>query len=498
MKKLNLLTVFCLAVFMQSLQAQFPVDGPYQSIPVPANVNLPNYLETVIDNSVPSPIAITRITDYCAACDWYPTYSYSKIQVWNADQTKFKIRAWKVYDATTYQEVQSLSGMYPAYWSNTDSDILWSFQDNGKIKKHSVSNNNTQVLATITKSDGTAYDYLKLGPWEANMDKNDKYVALVGKSGGDLDVIIYDLQTNTKLHTETFQDAWTVAGSNLGPFDPKYIDWVSVSQSGDYVAIMWDNGLVSPTNPHNGHYGVELYNTTDMKYLRRLADFGNHGDLGYAADGREVFVQFWGPDVNETINMYYLDGSGRVAVSSNHDFYNAGHISCRNINRPGWAYISIDDPNQSGQIVALKMEQNGEAEHFGHHFSSVKSYDQSPMPIPSPDGTKLMFKSDFGTDPTGDAAYCFEAKLATGVDVDALTAQEVTVYPNPSNGYLSIKSVIENLNVNRIEIYNETGALVLKKDIILNTLKLNLPNGMYFIKLIGKNKSYVKKLMMSK
>ena len=111
---------------------------------------MPAIYDTVTDYSVPSPIAITRITEYYQPWDWYPTHKYSKTQIWNTDHSMYKIRAWKIFDANTYQEVQDLSGsIYPSYWSNTDPDLIWSFKENGDVKKHFISTNTAQVVVNI-------------------------------------------------------------------------------------------------------------------------------------------------------------------------------------------------------------------------------------------------------------------------------------------------------------------------------------------------------------
>lgn len=420
MKILTIAIILFVFAFFRNLEAQFPVNTSYQSIQPPTGIELPGFAGSLTDYSVPEPVLITRITDPYYYVDgngnpqvWYPTHSYSKIQVWNADQTLYKIRAWKLYDATNFQEIQSLSEMYPAYWSNTNPDLLWSFRENGNVKKHFVSTNITETVAQIS-----GYEVLQLGPGEGNIDKNDHYVALVGKkTNGDMDVIVFDLQTLQIVHTETFAGAWGNGSSGF----PEYVDWVSISQSGDYIVIMWNHNTTSVENPYNGHYGVEVYNTQDMQYLRRIVEYGNHGDLGYAADGDEVFVQFWGP--TGTVNMYYLNRLERVVLSSHPDFNGEGHISCRNLNRPGWAYISQDYQDHSGQIIAMKLDSSGLVEHFGHHFSSAINYDKSPMPVPSPNGDKILFKSDFDSGPDIDPSevYCFVANVKTTISLSVFT-----------------------------------------------------------------------------
>ncbi|MEE9438718.1 MAG: hypothetical protein V3V14_06930 [Saprospiraceae bacterium] len=438
MKHIKLsLSIFLVFLFAQLVLAQFPDEMPYQSIQTPNNVAFPNLGESVKDSSVLNPIQITRITEEINYIDgngdpqiWYPTHEYAKTQVWNSDQTLFRIRAWKVLDAVTYQEVQSLSGdIYPSYWSNTDPNLIWSFKDNGDVKKYTVSTDITQTVASIG-----GYEVVKLGPGEGNIDNNDHYVALVGKKvDGDLDVIIFDLQTLQVVHTESFAGVW----GNGGDSSPQYIDWVSVSQSGDYVVIMWNHNTTSENNPFNGHYGVEVYNTLDMQYQNRIIPYGNHGDLGYAIDGDEVLVQFYGQYGNGKLYMHKLDGSGSTLLTTETDFGVAGHVSCRNTNRPGWAYVTHSLPAQSGQIVAVKLDNSGLVEHYGHHFSSATSYAQAAMAVSSPNGDKICFKSDFGTGPNTNpsVAYIFIAKYCDIVDV-AMKLDGGSFYIENENGII--------------------------------------------------------------
>jgi len=505
-KKISLLKVLFIVIFIQSATAQFPIDGQYQSIAPPATPNMPAYGESVIDNSVPSPISITRITEAYNYVDgngnpqvWYPTHEYSKTQVWNADQTKYKIMSWKVYNATTYQEEQTLSSMYPSYWSNTDPDVIWSFRENGDVKRYNVSTNTAVTIANIS-----GYELIKLGPGEANFDKNDHYVALVGKKANgntyDLDVIIFDLQTAQIVTTRNFPNGWAD-----GPdYAPKYFDWVSVSQSGNYVVIMWNHDTATDgANQYiengNLHYGVEVYNTLDMSYQNRIIRYGNHGDLGYAADGKEVLVQFYGEYGGGTIYMHYLDGSGYVVLTTNPDFGVSGHISCRNINRPGWAYVTISELDETAQMVAIKLDGSGTVEHFGHHFSSALSYDQASMAVASPNGDKICFKSDFGTDPTpgSEVAYSFFATLANPNSIeDEETTTTIKLYPNPVQDFINLKSIN---SIKNITIYNEVGQVVKKVENInsrnTNINIKNLKKGFYYIHISTKNKSILKKLV---
>jgi hypothetical protein len=468
--------------FIGIVYAQFPDDIPYQSF-TSELPSLPNFLETVEDISVPNEMTIKRITQFVPEWDWYPTHEYAKIQPWNADASIYKFYSVAIYNAQTHEIIRQLPGgsIYPSYWSNTNADILYGFKENGDIKSYSIATEQIDLLGHIYNDDATQTDYelVKLGPGEGNIDKNDHYVAFVGKQGIDMDVIVYDLQVNQVIHRKLFAGAW---GNN--PEVPEYVDWVSVSQSGDYVGIMWNHNTTSEANPFNTHFGVEIYNTTDMQFLRRIATYGNHGDFGYAQNGDEVFVQFWGD--TGTLNMFYLNRMERVVLSSSADFSGEGHVSCRNINRPGWAYVSQDEVAHTGQIIAMKLDDSGLVEHFGHHYSTASSYLKSPMPCPNPNGNKIMFKSDFG-DESNDVIYVFESSKTEVASVEEVNSTTVNIYPNPTNSILNIQSKIK---ITQVEIYSIYGQLIKLINPNNTSLKLNLDyfkKGVYLISFIDVN-----------
>ncbi len=381
---------------------QYPPDTTYAPITATTPA-MPNYLSSIIDPT--TDIEIKRITQPDAAhySSGYPTHSYSKNQPWNADATLYKFYTVAVYDAETHEMIRELPGseLYESFWSNTNPDLLYSFRTNGDIKTYTIS---TEQIDNLYQLSG--YDTVRLGPGEGNIDMHDKFVALAGKKGTDFDVIVFDLQKKTIVATKTFTGAWGTGDESLA----EHIDWASVSQSGDYVVINWDTGAPWDVQPFNGHFGIEVYDATDMTFLRRLVRYGNHGDLCFTPSGEEVYVQFWGDD--GTINAYHL-ADGQIDVIQNHADFGVGdaHLSCRNLLRPGWAYVSTDK-SKGGMIVAIKLDDSGTVEYFGHHFSSDASYKKSPMPVPAPDGSKVMFKSDFGDDSNPNEAYAFEAFYA--------------------------------------------------------------------------------------
>ncbi len=381
-------------IFLYFILSQFPPDTTYSPIYYPTPL-LPPFNGSVYDPTTGT--LITRISDYDSVQDWYPRHDYSKIQPWNSDMTLYKFYSVAIYDAFTHQKVREPEGIYYSLWSNTDPDIIYSFREDGVIQVYRVS---ADELDTIFRLEG--YEIVKVGPGEGNIDRFDRFVALVCKRDTDLVVVVFNLQTHEIVSEKVFQGAW-------GNSDrPEYIDWVSVSQSGEYTGIMWDTRRTSPGNPFHGHFGVEIYRTSDLSYLRRIVEYGNHGDFCYDQNGDEVFVQFYGQ--GGTVHAYRLRDGHHTVLHTHPDFgYGDAHISCRNLNRPGWVYLSTD-PERGGLIVALRIDGSGTVEYFGHHLSSAYNYTKSPMPVPSPDGRKVMFNSDFGDSLDPELVYVFEAE----------------------------------------------------------------------------------------
>lgn len=74
----------------------------------------------------------------------------------------------------------------------------------------------------------------------------------------------------------------------------------------------------------------------------------------------------------------------------------------------------------------------------------------------------------------------------------------INIYPNPTKGEISIENNNEQTQNYNIEIVDISGKTILKKDIQLNKLRLDLPNGLYFIKLSSEENIYMKRLIIEK
>jgi hypothetical protein len=80
------------------------------------------------------------------------------------------------------------------------------------------------------------------------------------------------------------------------------------------------------------------------------------------------------------------------------------HVSCRNLQRPGWAYVSFDNaPSYAGkrfydELVAVKLDGSKTVQRFAHQHSEHRTYRSEPQAVPSPDGRRVIWASNWNSD----------------------------------------------------------------------------------------------------
>ena len=77
----------------------------------------------------------------------------------------------------------------------------------------------------------------------------------------------------------------------------------------------------------------------------------------------------------------------------------AAHVSTRNLDRPGWAYVTyltVPGKRQSGEIVAVKLDGSKVLERIARHRSMWKGcYRCEAHAVPSRDGRRVLFASNW-------------------------------------------------------------------------------------------------------
>ena len=318
--------------------------GPQNVPPLPR----PGYLQPVIDPVFGA--KITRISDDSMglASAGYMQHHYSKDQPWNHDMTLIKLSNTRVIlDAKTYQIFKRPSGKGESRWSTVDPSILFYTRGN-QFRKWNVRSDEDVLLHTFSEGN------ISIGSNEGNISIGDRYVVI----NVDTLVIVYDIANDV-----------VIAKKDLGP-----IDWATMSQSGDYVV----------SRPGSSALGVVVYDR-NLNLLRKIFDKGAHGDVGYDMAGNEVFVQMC------PVQMSRLDNGQVTSLGVSL----CGHLSARNYLRLGWA--SVDDGGSNAEIFALRLDGTKTVERFAHMRTSGATYDAQAKGVFSPDGSKVMFNSDWGS-----------------------------------------------------------------------------------------------------
>lgn len=360
-------------------QNQLP-NVSYQPYQQPGTA-LPGYLDTFTEPLSGS--SITRITDSntFGVTGQRLRHNYSKDQTWNSDETLIKMAGYPaaILDAETYEFLYWSD--IPSYgrWSNLQPNIMFG-TDGNTFVSHNVNTNRRTLLHTF--SDYASVDF---GYGEGNQDKFDRYVGLIGKNGNNTTLIVYDIINNVIKGTKNI-------GSN-----GNQLDWFSVSQLGGFAVAQYKTGGTSATQ------GIKSY-AINMTNERHIYHNPAHGDMGVDQNGKEVIVEYGGEsEWNSGYSLYMarLDGQG---VTKLFPYINGkgiwgGHISTRNTNRPGWAYISEQccptNPVAPAEIFAIKLDNSGTIERYGKHNSAPSTYLHETQVVPNRNGTKMIFASNW-------------------------------------------------------------------------------------------------------
>lgn len=350
----------------------------------------PAYLTAVEDPTFKT--SITRIGDAAAFSAGAfqlngrspkPVHHYAKTQPWNSDGTLIMFDGWPaaILDGKTYKILRSVHPPGEHHtWMNVDPQSIIGVQQPNAVVKVNVATGKRDTLRTFTEYDSVSY-----GSWEGNISNDDRYMALQAKKGGLNTVVIYDLMSDQIAST---YDARTISPNN-----------VSMSQSGQHFTVQWDVAGAEERQ------GISVHDRATGRFIRNLSrSGGGHADLCYDQAGNEVLVTT--EDGSPALQMVrLLDGTRTQLLGRDVMGYNL-HVSCRNVRRPGWAYISQfaadqknDQPKAYYQrVFAIKLDGSRTVMTFAHeHHSENPDYERSPFAVPNRDGSKVLWRSDWGS-----------------------------------------------------------------------------------------------------
>jgi hypothetical protein len=340
----------------------------------PSGDSMPAYKATITDSTWKT--HIRRITSSSGQ-----RHAYSKVQPYNADNTKIMVRPNLLVDARTY-DATSHSLPAEARWSSKDPDIIWGVVSGGAgFVRHRVSTGQSTTLRSFS-----GFGQLRIGTNEGNVDDNDRFVVL--NEGAHF--VVYDILNNT--FTE----------HNLSQYGG--LDNISISHSGEYIVAVWN------ASGSGRGQGMELLRR-DATFVRQLTSHGgSHGDFARDAAGNDVWVVCNAPDMR----AYRLDTAASTQLLPPTPAFARGHVSGRMSRRPGWAgfsdYGGLSGAAGYGQLALVKLDVSRQAEVYGftHHYDDRgATYAAQPQACWNLDGTRVIFASNWGV--SGGPVYDFEA-----------------------------------------------------------------------------------------
>lgn len=357
----------------------------------------PDYLQRVTDPLFGT--SFTRVTEpgrplgagiFCK--QEYCRHRYSSTQAWNADQSLLALtngcNGICFLDGRTY---------VAAFHRGVDDDCKWHPSDPALM----ICISRREIYAWAPRSDArtivyapTNYRNLRFGPNKGNLSRDgNRLVVVATNEAGALVAFAYDLSARRK-----YPDI------NLGNL-PGTNAYCGMSPSGRYIYCF-----------HRTDDGTEVTYifTIDGVQIQHWTEHHRpgHGDMAIDEDGRDVYVGVSKSDPDKWHVIKRRLDDGRVT-----DLAPAGygtHVSTRNINLPGWAFVSYEGShskvlgNPGGapfyqEVVALRIDGSGEVRRIAQTRNAKSDYYSETHASPSPDASQVIWSSNWG-EPGGPVA----------------------------------------------------------------------------------------------
>jgi PKD repeat protein len=410
-----------------------PVADPVRLVTNPALVissppqALPAYQATFADAAFGTPV--TRVTGDTGAAfplgtggtgNWGADarHHYSKDEPWNPGGSLLMLQNSGLpedllLDGLTYAV---LAGRCPNYPSGDDR---WHPSPAHPRERINVTDTELMwfdvVSCVKTRSWTLPFPVHEMGWAEGNPSADGRFVALADSSR----VFVVDMDPQPPFAA--------YPASRIGPaFDFSncglpdcQVGWVSVSASGRYVVVKYsqDHPRVLDVDPNTLVLTPHVYPPT----ITACAGDPGQGfiyDLGHADLALDPFAGNQDVLIGQEhcgLDGATLDGQlmGKVAmvrlgdgaVTSLTDPVNEAsphHVSARNADRPGWAYVSYEpEPGRrfSDEIVAVKLDGSKAVERLVHEHSDFdQCYRCESHAVPSPDGRRVLWASNWTLD----------------------------------------------------------------------------------------------------
>ncbi len=362
------------AALSPSFQAQEVRETPV--------VPRPGYLEPFVDPVFGSKVVRitgdpgTPIPETGGVWAEIARHHYSKDSAWNADQSLLLLNrsgapGLLFLDGSTYKPLFARRPPKAELrWHPREPDLMILVGGN-RVGTWNVHTGEETPLQAFE-----GYSDLKFGPGEGNPSRDGTRVAVLADRGGAPVAFAFDLSAKRK-----FPDI---------PLEGVEVDWVSISPLGKHVVL---NGVIE-----GGRDRTRIFDLEGNPVGPLWAEYGrpSHYDMTVDADGEEVAVGVSKskPDDGRVIRRRLRDGAVTVLTGGGY----ASHTSARNLQRPGWAYVTYQGrpahwPPYGDEVVAVKIDGSRVVERLVHLHAVRKEYLGEAHAVPSPDGLRVLWAS---------------------------------------------------------------------------------------------------------
>jgi hypothetical protein len=341
---------------------------------------------------------VVRITDHASdRLKGFARVDYSRRQSFNADNTQVVVTAgdgsWHLYDVVTYRYLKQLPGVggdAEPNWHPTDPNLLYFFPPFGigmQIREMNVKTGQSRTVADLASRIRAIWPTANAA-WtksEGSPSTDGRYWALQVDDAQwkGLGMLTYDLQNDQVLASYDFK-----AHGKDRP------DHLSMSPSGAYVVVSYDNGPSS-------------YNR-DLTGKRQIAAKGEHSDLAIDGNGDDVYVSIDYESNDGQVYFYNLRTGKRTNLFPSYLSHTATamHFSGRAFKKRGWVLISTYSHRGSWQwlhekVFAVQLRANPVILNLAHHHSifakhpNFGGYFTEPHATVNRDFTRIMFNSNW-------------------------------------------------------------------------------------------------------
>lgn len=350
----------------------------------------PGYLQPETDAAFGTPF--TRVTDpghqmlpgvYCKPA--YCTHRYSSSQAWNADQSLLVIAngcsGLCFLHGTTYKPLFHRSVPNECEWHPVDPALMICVSGNEVYTWNPVLDLRTAAHVF------PEYTHLQFGPYKGNPSKDgSKLVVRATNREGALVAFAYDISTRRKYPDIELSK---LSGRN---------GYCTISPSGRYVFCA--------NTTFDGIETAYVF-TTDGVQVQYWTEHHRpgHGDMTLDSDGSDVYVGISkaNPDKFHVIKRRLDNG----AVTDLMPYGESQHASIRNINRPGWVFLTYtgtypgadEQPGKTPfyqELIALRIDGSGELRRLIQTHNPRFDYWSETHASPSPDASQVIWSSNWG------------------------------------------------------------------------------------------------------